>query len=53
MYDFAVEDYLYHPTCKKNVSIGILENMGNQKMFGPSNCVSRKLLLELGLSLEI
>ena len=36
MYDFAVEDCLYHPTCK-NVSIGILENIENQEMFRPVN----------------
>ena len=36
IYDFAVEDCLYHPTCKK-LSIGILENIENQKMFGPTN----------------
>ena len=36
MYDLAVEDYLYHPTCK-NVSIDILENIDNQKMFRPTN----------------
>ena len=29
MYDFAVEDYLYQPTCKK-VSIGVLVNIENQ-----------------------
>ena len=52
MYDFAVEDCLYHPTCK-NVSIGILENIENQKMFRPANYVSRKLLLNLGLALKI
>ena len=53
MYDFAVEDCLYHPTCKKNVSIGFLENIENQKMFCPANCVSRKLLLKLDLALKI
>ena len=52
MYDFAVEDCLYHPTCK-NISIGILENIENQKMFRPTNEVSRKLLLNLGLALKI
>ena len=31
MYDFAVEDCLYHLTCK-NVSIGILEYIENQKI---------------------
>ena len=50
MYDFAVEDCLYHPTCK-NVSIGILENIENQKMFGPTHCVSRKMILNIGLAL--
>ena len=29
----------------KNVSIGVLENIENQKTFRPTNCVSRKLLL--------
>ena len=53
MYDFAVEDCLYHSTCKKNVSIGILENIENQKMFRPTNCVTRKLLMNLGLALKI
>ena len=55
MYDFAVEDCLYHPTCKKNVStcISIFENIENQKMFRPTNLVSRKLLLNLGLALKI
>ena len=38
MYDFAVEDCLCHPTCK-NVSIGVLENIENQKVFRPTNCV--------------
>ena len=53
MYDFAVEDCLCHPTYK-NVSIGVLENIENQKVFRPSNCVSRKLLLNLGFeNLEI
>ena len=52
MYDFVVKDCLYHPTCK-NVSIGILENIENQKMFCPTNCLSRKLLLNLGLALKI
>ena len=52
MYDFAVEDCLYHPSCK-NVSIGILENIKNQKMFLPTNEVSRKFLLNLGLALKI
>ena len=52
MYDFAVEDCLYHHTCK-NVSIDVLENIDNQKMFRPTNCVSRKLLLNLGLALKI
>ena len=53
MYALAVEDCLYHPTCKKNVSIGILENIENQKMIRPTNEVSRKLLLNLGLALKI
>ena len=52
MYDFAVEDCLCHPTCK-NVSIGVLENIENQRVFRPTNCVSRKLLLNLGLALKI
>ena len=52
MYDFAVEDCLYRPRCKK-VSIGVLENIENQKMFCPTNCVSRKFLLNLGLALKI
>ena len=52
MYDFAVEYCLYHHTCK-NVSIGILENIENLKMFRPTNEVSRKLLLNLGLALKI
>ena len=51
MYDFAAEDY--HPICKKNVSIGRLENIENQKMFLPTNYVFRKLLLKLGLALKI
>ena len=38
MYDFAVEDCLYHLT---RVSIGVLENIENQKMFRPTNCVSK------------
>ena len=49
MYDFAVEDFLYHHTCKK-VSIGVLENIETQKVFRPTNCVSRKVLLKLGLA---
>ena len=32
MYDFTVDDCLYHPTCK-NVFIGFLENIEIQKMF--------------------
>ena len=52
MSDFVVEDCLYHPTCK-NVSIGVLENIENQKMFCPTNCLSRKLLLNFGLALKI
>ena len=52
MYDFAVEDCLYHPTCK-NVSIGVMENIENQKLFRLTNEVSRKLLLKLGLALKI
>ena len=52
MNDFAVEDCLYHPT-SKNVSVGILENIENQKMFCPTNEVSRKLLLNLGLALKM
>ena len=52
MYDFAVEDCLYILHVKK-VSIGILDNIVNQKMFCPTNCVSRKLLLNLGLALKI
>ena len=31
----------------------ILEIIGNQKMFRPTNCVSRKLLLNFGLALKI
>ena len=53
MYDFAVEDYLYQPTCKK-VSIGVLVNIENQKMIEdvpPTNCVSRKLPFNLVLAL--
>ena len=53
MYDFVVEDCLYHPTCKKNVSIDVLEKIENQKIFRPTNCGSRKLLLNLGLALKI
>ena len=52
MYGFGVEDCLYHPTCK-NVSMGVLDNIENQKMFRPKNCVSRKLLLNFGLALKI
>ena len=52
MYDFAVEDCLYHPYVK-NLAIGVLENIENQKMFRPTNCVSRKLLSNLGLTLKI
>ena len=52
MYDFAVEDCMYHTTCK-NASLDVLENIENQKMFRPTNCVSRKLLLNLDLALKI
>ena len=52
MYDFAVEDSLYHPTCKTRFCRRF-ENIENQKMFRPTNCVSRKLLLNLGLALKI
>ena len=52
MYDFAVENCLYHSTCKKNVSIGIFANIENQKMFHPTNYVSTKLLFELKLGFE-
>ena len=52
MYDFALEI-----TCTiihvKTVSIGVLENIENQKLFRPTNCVSRKLLLKLGLASKI
>ena len=43
MYGVVIEDCLYHPTCRKR-SIGVLDNIENQKMFRPTNCVSRKLL---------
>ena len=44
MYAFAVEDCLYHLTCEKRFYIQcicVLENIENQKMFRPTNCVSR------------
>ena len=53
MYGVAVEDCLYHPTCEKNVSVGILDNIETQKMFRPTNCVFRKLPLNFGLALKI
>ena len=51
MYDFVVEDCLYHPTCT-NVYIGVLENIENQKTFRPTNCVSRKIAFEIRLGFE-
>ena len=33
---------------KTKVNTGVLEKIENQKMFRPMNCVSRKLLLNLG-----
>ena len=51
MNDFALEDCtILHV---KSVSIGVLENIENQKIFSPKNCVSRKLLLNFGLALKI
>ena len=49
MYDFAVEDCLYHPTCK-NVSIDVLENIENQKMF--HKLCLLKIAFELRLGFE-
>ena len=53
LYGFAVEDCLYHLTYEKNVSLDVLENIDNQKMFRPTNCVPRKLLLNFGMALKI
>ena len=53
MYDFAVEDCLYHLTCK-NVSIGILENIENQKNqdVSPHKLGLKKIAFELRLGFE-
>ena len=52
MYGFAVEDCLYHPTCEKRLCRRF-ENIDYQKMFRPTNRASRKLVLNLGLTLKI
>ena len=49
MYDFAAEDCLFYSTCENPVSIGLLKKHRES----PTNCVSRKLPLNLGLSLKI
>ena len=47
MYGFAVEDCLYHPTCKKRFFRRFRKHReSNQKMFRPTNRVSRKLLIK-------
>ena len=47
MYVFAVEDCLYHPTCKKRFFRRFGKHReSNQKMFRPTNRVSRKLLIK-------
>ena len=53
MYGFGVEEIACTILHVKSVSIGVLDNIENQKMFRPTNCVSRKLLVNFGLALKI
>ena len=48
---FAIEDCLYLATCK-NVSIDVLENIENQKMFRPTKLCLQKIAFEIRLGLE-
>ena len=52
MYDFAVEDCLYHPSCKNRFYRRFGKHRESE-MLRPTKCVSRKLLLNLGLALKI
>ena len=52
MYDFAVEDCLYHPTCKKR----FYRHFGKHRESGdvsPHKLGLQKLLLNLGFALKI
>ena len=50
MYDFALEDCtILHV---KNVSIGVLENIENQKIFSPHKLCLQKIAFELWLGFE-
>ena len=52
MYDVAVEDCLYHPTCEKCFYRRFGKHRESEDL-SPLNCVSRNLLLKLGLALKI